>query len=536
MSGPDRSGAAWAALAAVLLSVPFLGRAYHIDEPFFLAVARHALSDPWRPLDFLFNWYGESVPMSSLNNTPPVIYALLALAWKLTGGAEAAMRLLLLPLDAAAAAALYLLAARFLRRPLLPVLAVLVSPAYALTMGHLCPEKAALALGLWGLYACVRGVENRDPRWMNASAALLAGAALSKYHAAFLIFPAAGFALDRGVPLRRAAALAAAALVPAAVFVALSSLSGAGGVEAAWKVTAEAAGSWWSGPVHKGRSFFAFAGGALGAAGLWTVFIARRERAAWLGAGLAALLFLSAGDAVPGVSGGDRLLGAALAAAAGGALAWLFFGSGRTIAGWAVWAPWILGAALVQWGLYWAVLGRLTVFMTVPMILALAAGLEARLGPEAGRKLQVITLGATVVLTLALASVDFRYAAVQKEFAQEIGRRYRLRGIRVWYTGHWGFQHYLEEEGAVPLEHSRGGWDQAKPGDVVLWGKVNSNVLRPRGRRLANVRTLRIDHPLPLRLMSGETGQAGFYSSGFGFLPFAFSREPLEEFIIVEIL
>ena len=350
-----------------------LGRAY-IDEP-FLAVARHALGVP--SLGFLFNWYGESVPMSTLNNTPPVIYVLLALAWKLTGGTEILMRLLFLPLDAAAAAALYLLSARLLRRPLWPVLAVLVSPAYALTMGHLCPEKAAVAFGLWGLYACVRGVENRDARWLHASAALLAGASLSKYHAAFLIFPAAGFALDRGLPLRRVAVLAAAALAPTVIFAALSS-TGGGGVEAAWKVTAEAAGSWWSGPVHKGRSFFAFAGGSLGAAGLWTLGVGRRERVVWAGACLPALLFLAAGDAVPGVSGADRLLGVVLAAAGGASLAWLFFGSGRTVPGWALWAPWILGAALVQWVLYWAVLGRLTMFMAA-LILALAAGLEARL-------------------------------------------------------------------------------------------------------------------------------------------------------------
>jgi len=52
---------------------------------------------------------------------------------------------------------------------------------------------------------------------------------------------------------------------------------------------------------------------------------------------------------------------------------------------------------------------------------------------------------------------------------------------------------------------------------------------------LADVRSIRVTHPLPLRLMSGWTGQAGFYSNLWGFLPYALSTEPVEEYTIVEV-
>ncbi|MFA6317346.1 MAG: hypothetical protein WC943_08000, partial [Elusimicrobiota bacterium] len=134
---------------AALLALPFLGKAWHADEPLYLPVARHILADPIHPFAFELNYYGRSVPYREINNTPPLIMYLLALGLKLTGGAEWAMRLAFLPFDLAAAAALYLLAARFLARPLLPVLITLVAPAYWINMGHLMPEKLVLAFGLW---------------------------------------------------------------------------------------------------------------------------------------------------------------------------------------------------------------------------------------------------------------------------------------------------------------------------------------------------------------------------------------------------
>ena len=61
-----------------LVVFPFAGQAFHIDEPFFLAIARHILSDPLHPLAFWYNWYGDAVPMASINNTPPLLGYLLA--------------------------------------------------------------------------------------------------------------------------------------------------------------------------------------------------------------------------------------------------------------------------------------------------------------------------------------------------------------------------------------------------------------------------------------------------------------------------
>ncbi|MFX5747798.1 hypothetical protein ABTE19_23020, partial [Acinetobacter baumannii] len=60
-------------VAAGVSSALFLGKAWNIDEPCFLAMGRHALVDPRHPLDFLFNWHGLAEPMSRVNPNPPLV-------------------------------------------------------------------------------------------------------------------------------------------------------------------------------------------------------------------------------------------------------------------------------------------------------------------------------------------------------------------------------------------------------------------------------------------------------------------------------
>jgi hypothetical protein len=510
---------------------PFWGKAFHVDEPFFLAIARHILQDPWHPLAFEFNWYGRSVPMAGINNTPPLLAYLLAGLWKLTAGREWAMRACLLPLDLASSWSLYLLAARFLKRPLLPTLIVLAAPAYLINMNHLMAEKLMAAFVFPALYALVRGVDDESPRWFWTSAVLLAAALMSKYAALFAVLPIAVYALRKGVPRARLLAYLVMAGLPAAAYVLGSRAWGA-----AWEVTAAAArlptASW----PHKLRSLAAFLGGCGVVTALWPLlWLRRRGTVLAVSAGLALLLFLPGLDLAPLVRSVDRLTGWLLAAG-GIAGVWLLWKDGRGDADRGLWLPWVFSVLFLQAGLYWSVMSRQMLFLLPPLVFGLAARLEADLAPGRCRRIMLVSVAATVSLSLCLALVDCRYASAQKGLAREVRRTYIDSGRRVWFVGHWGLQHYLEAAGARQLDASRGGWDDVRAGDVVVVSRVNSNPIPLPGRRLANVREYRIGTPIPLRLISGWTGEAGFYSNVTGFLPYSLSAEPLEEFRIIEIL
>lgn len=506
-------GPALAAAAAVLSALPALDKAWHIDEPFFLAIAGRILAAPLDPLGFLFNWYGWTAPMALFNNTPPLWGYLLAGAASFAGGQEWTLRLCLLPLDVLAALSLYGLASRFLARPLLPVLLCLAAPAYLVDMQLLLAEKPMAAFGFAGLWALAAGLEKGDERLVRGSAALLALAVLSKYAGVLFLAPAAALLAAHGRPGRHVAAYAAAALSGVALYVLWNTGSAVG---AAWRVTSDAAR--WPWEPFKLRSVLAFVGGATPLLWFWPAW--GSSRAAWAAAALAAALFLPGLDVEP-VRAADRLLGAFLAAAAAGGAASLL---PRARPVWAAWTGAVLFFLLV---VYWSVLARLTLFLVPPLVFAAAERLEGR----RGEAVLASALLASCLLSAGLGWVDYRYAGLQRDTALRVKEEFLDRGRTVWYSGHWGLQHYLDAAGARQLDRGRGGWEQARPGEVVLLPRVNANVAWP-PEVPASAERWTFGHPLPLRLISGWDAQAGFYSNTSGFLPYSLSREPLDEYVV----
>lgn len=509
-------------------------KAFHVDEALYLPAARHILQDPWHPFSFQFNWYGRSLPYSQINNTPPMLPYLLALAIKTTGGSEVPMRLFFLPFDLISACALYGLASRLLRWPLGPTLAVLAAPSYGINMGHLMAEKLVMAFGLSALYALVRALDERRASWYWVSAALLAAACLSKYNGVVFLIAAVGYALRRGVPASRIVAYVAVSLSGLSAYLVWDLWTSAAVSGAAWRVTSQAFSLPASAPNHRARAMLAFLGGCGGVTALWP-YRAYSPRGALLplAALTAGILFLPAFDIGPAVRPVDRLLGVALAAGAAWNLCGLLLRSPRT-GGWFLWAPWVLGTLAIQ-ALYWSVMARVILLAVPPLIFAMAEKIESQVKIWELRWIYKVSFITSAVFSLLLAAVDMRYANFQREVAREILREQPPE--RLWCAGHWGLQEYLEQQGrARMLDLSRGGWDEVRPGDLVVVPTVNSNVIRPRQPVLANLRSLEVSFHVPLRLISIFNGQGAFYSSVGGFLPFSLSLAPLDHIDCVEVL
>ena len=131
---------------------------------------------------------------------------------------------------------------------------------------------------------------------------------------------------------------------------------------------------------------------------------------------------------------------------------------------------------------------------------------------------------------MALARVDYRYAAAQKETVRMVAQQ--SRGKRIWFTGHWGFQYYMEKAGGIQIDALAGGWQAPRPGDIVVIPTINSRILPlPRRPAADQGMVLACPEPIPLRLI--QSGGAGFFSSKFGFLPYSFANGPLDTFRIL---
>lgn len=530
---PSRRDLAVVAAFALACGLCLWGKPWHVDEPFFLAIARQVLRDPLHPLAFDFNWYGRSQPMAEINNTPPLLPYLLAGALRLSGGGEFATRALLFPLDLAAAWGLLALAALFLRRPLLPTLVLLAGPAWALNLSHAMAERLMAAFAFPALWRLAVAVEERDERAWRQSAVLAALAVASKYNAVFLLGPAVVYARAGGVPWRRVAGWLAVAPAGALAWLAWNRVQGVGSVGAAWAVTAQAAEGFWSSPAHEARALLGFVGGCGIATALWAPALRPGRRIAAATAAAAAVLLWPRLDLAPVVRPGDRALAFALC---WGVLAsWAALLRGPRERGTALWASWAAAVLLLQWR-YWSVLARFILFALPPLVLWAAVRLERTWEAGRLRRLQAATLALTAALAAAVAWVDWRYCASQKDFAAQVAREHLANGRRVWVAAHWGLQEYLVAAGAHPLDAAAGGWDAVKPGDVVVLTRLSTQGPRPSRPVRADVRAIAVESALPLRHMSGWSGEGGFYSSVMGFLPWSISSEPLEEMTIVEVL
>lgn len=498
-----------------------------MDEPFFLAIARQALRDPLHPLSFAFNWYGWSQLMAAINNTPPVLGWLMAGALRLTGGGEFWTRALFLPFDLASALALLALAARFLKKPLWPVLIILAGPAWALNLNHLMAERVMAAFALPSLWLAVAAADDGDARAFWASAVLAALALLTKYNALFVLPPALYYAYSKGASPRRLAAWAVVGLSGVALSHAWSRAAGADAVAAAWGAVAGSARMSWSAPAQRLRALLAFTGGL---ALPWIYFSRPSRRAALAAAAACAALYAPWLDAGPSVRPVDRLAGFVFAwgaCAAAWSLARGARGPGRTL-----WAPWAASVAALQL-VYWAVMARFVVFLLPPLLFAAWERLEA--DPVAARRLGRAGFSGALFLGAAAAFVDRSYASAQRLAVKEAFARVRPGGT-VWFGGHWGLQEYMLAAGARQLDAERGGWDAVKPGDLVVDTWVNTNRLKPARPRLANAVRLEVPCAVPLRLLGDGSDEAGFYSSGMGFLPWSFSTAPVDVVTFVEPL
>ena len=142
-------------LAATL---PFLNKAFHIDDVLYLRVADQILKTPWDPYGYMVNetllWDAKDGQPATLFDTdynPPLWKYALAGMIAAVGKEEWKLHLLSMVVVGLAAWGLYLISARLTGRPIWCVVMVILSPFF-LPGQNLMLEVPVLACVVWGSY------------------------------------------------------------------------------------------------------------------------------------------------------------------------------------------------------------------------------------------------------------------------------------------------------------------------------------------------------------------------------------------------
>jgi hypothetical protein len=199
-------------LAAIALTLANAWKPLVIDDPVYVAFARHVAAHPFDPYGFeLYWWTAEPEPAMRVGTLTPVLPYWLAGAMTLFGDSPVAWKLSLFPFALALSGSLAFLLRRWAPVLATPVLFALVLGPGVLPSLNLMLDVPALALGLLGYAVCVLACERRDARLALLCGVLVGLAMQTKYSAVVYAGLVLAHAAIHRRPREGALALAAAA-------------------------------------------------------------------------------------------------------------------------------------------------------------------------------------------------------------------------------------------------------------------------------------------------------------------------------------
>lgn len=148
-----------------------------------------------------------------------------------------------------------------------------------------------------------------------------------------------------------------------------------------------------------------------------------------------------------------------------------------------------------------------------------------------------LALGA--LISMAVSWGDHVYANLGRDFVQRYARDPRFELEKTWFIGHWGFQYYMEREGARAMD-----WDflfdiesdieHPQVGDTIIWWRAAYKML-PKAYPVDHAEKIEMPSSSWIATMNHDA-RVGFYDSYTGPIPYYFGKTSPEEFWIIEVL
>ncbi len=545
--------ALWLALITAVCFLPFIGKAFHIDDPLFIWVARQICDHPLDFYGFEVNWYGRMQSVAAITKNPPGGAYLLALLGTCFGWNEWALHGGFVLVSVAAVLGTYRLARELTPHPVLAALCGLFTPVFLISGTQVMCDVPMVALWVWSLYLWVSGERLGRSGRLWGAAALAAAAALTKYFGAALVPLLLVYSVTRHRgPTRRLVPLLLPVLVLAGYQYYTARLYGHGMLsDAAQYATTARPASRLVVPTFRG---LIFSGGCLVSLLAFAPWLgSRRTRLIWgAGVGLLAMALLAAGgidDTVWRIEWFVRwelYLTAVLFALAGCVLAALVVADLRSgfTADAVLLALWLVGTFIFAAFINWSLNGRSLLPMAPALGVLLARRLRlpiqgwraAREPASAGSRWCDWPGVVAAMLTAAAISIlpawaDCQHANSARAAARKILAQPAPKDNTVWFQGHWGFQYYMEQSGAKALD-----WTALalRPGDQVVMPRTNTNVYPLDPAWVERVSVIRLPPNRWLACMDPQVC-AGFYVDEWGPFPFAFGTPLAHEYAILTV-
>jgi len=192
---------------------------------------------------------------------------------------------------------------------------------------------------------------------------------------------------------------------------------------------------------------------------------------------------------------------------------------------------WILGTMAFAGLVNWSVTGR----NILPMVPAVAILITRRLNTQrpsgAVPRSTWVPVALSIGLAMVVARADAQLAESARSAAAEISTKAAASSAGLKFEGHWGFQFYMEQRGAVALDGKN---LRLSPRDAVVVPTENSYLFPLPGQIVEPWFAHEVAGPSWISTMDGTLG-AGYYSDGWGPLPFVFAQVPPEKYLVYRV-
>lgn len=533
--------------APMVCLLPFVTKAFHVDDTLFVWTAKQILAHPLDFYGFSANWYGNEMPMAHIQQNPPLVSYYIALVELLFGWNEITIHLAFFIPAIATSVGILFLAKPLCRMPHVAVLLAVLTPAFLVSSTNVMSDMFLLALYVWTITLYVRGLDLNQHYIVILAMIFASLAVLAKYFGITLVPLLLAYSIAKR---RKFDGSILYLLIPIAVALGYEwltlSLYDRGLFSHAALYSVSVGISIGHDLIPRILTGLSFTGGALISAAFvapllwsrraWTLFIPLL--------GVSAFLILLMGKIGPVTFvGADHIKWEALL------LLSVFITAGAHILILAaddlltrrdpislMLFLWVLGTFMFATFFNWTTNVRSVLPMT-PAVAIFVMRKYDRCHQERNNhrwQRMIAPLTASAVLAFGVAWADFSLANCQRAAVKAFQSSTSDQSGSLWFQGHWGFQYYMELIGGKPVNMEG---TSIKPGDLMLIPKNNTNVGKVNSDFFRHINRLQMESSPWIATISVKLG-AGFYSSLWGPLPFAFGRVPPEQYdlYVVEAL
>jgi 4-amino-4-deoxy-L-arabinose transferase-like glycosyltransferase len=540
-------------IVAVLIHLPFLGKAFHIDDTLFYYTAKQILTSPLDPYSFHVNWTGNTQKAYSFFSNPPGISYYIAFIIHVFGANEKVIHASYILFSLLSIFSMYFLAKRFTKFPFVSTLLLVFSPIYIIMAHTIMPDLPLVAFFLLSITLFIYGSDRKNMLLLILSGIAASIAILMRYNGLSLIpILLLYYLLHLNAEKKWHITII---LVPAVTFIAWNFFTKMTYGNAHFlihvmfqnylkKIGLESA------IVHLVPHFLYLGGGTIFTLFFFvpSLFKSRANKAIFIVLGICtfatafylgktlkynyihtflASIFLFSILYFLLISLKD--------------VAITLFLKKRMLADDIFLLLWIVGILVMHnSGIHSAAKYMIT---AVPPLIILIMKNEwwLKLKGTNQRVIICVILISTGAMGLVTAIADYEFANANRKITNYCVNNIKTgEDSNIWFLGHWGFQYYMEKKGFKPYEENS---NEPKGGDFLVcsslaWPQRMSDKLKSRLSLYDKVQYRGI---IPIRIMHNQYGKhANFYSYsnygiGYGILPFSISTFPIDEFKIYHV-